>query len=82
MYTYLLLNLKSLNQSFKRNLLITMKKFIWFPLLVILALPNSLLAETSDITAGFIDLADSPAPGVSSEEDLEDTETTSKNTEE
>ena len=42
-----------------------MKKFIWFPLLVILALPNSLLAETSDINAGFIDLADSPAPGFS-----------------
>ena len=57
-----------------------MKKFIWFPLLVILALPNSLFAETSNITAGFIDLADSPAPGVSSEEDVEDTETTSENT--
>ena len=59
-----------------------MKKFIWFPLLVILALPNSLFAETSDINAGFIDLADSPAPGVSSEEDVEDTETISENTEE
>ncbi len=59
-----------------------MKKFIWFPLLVILALPNSLFAETSNITAGFIDLADSPAPGVPSEEDVEDTETTSENTEE
>ena len=59
-----------------------MKKFIWFPLLFILALPNSLFAETSDINAGFIDLADSPAPGVSSEEDVEDTETISENTEE
>ncbi len=59
-----------------------MKKFIWFPLLLILALPNSLFAETSDINAGFIDLADSPAPGVSSEEDVEDTETISENTEE
>ena len=57
-----------------------MKKFIWFPLLVILALPNSLLAETSDINAGFIDLADSPAPGASGEEDVEETETTSDNT--
>ena len=59
-----------------------MKKFIWFPLLVILALPNSLLAETSDINAGFIDLADSPSPGASSEEDVEETETTSDNTDE
>ena len=59
-----------------------MKKFILFPLLVILALPNSLLAETSDITAGFIDLADSPAPSASSEEDVEETETTSDNTDE
>ena len=59
-----------------------MKKFIWFPLLVILALPNSLLAETSDINSGFIDLADSPAPGASSEEDVEETETTSDNTDE
>ena len=58
-----------------------MKKFIWFPLLVILALPNSLLAETSDINAGFIDLADSPSPGASSE-DVEETETTSDNTDE
>ena len=59
-----------------------MKKFIWFPLLVILALPNSLFAETSDITSGFIDLADSPAPGVSSEVDVEETETNSDNTDE
>ena len=59
-----------------------MKKFIWFPLLLILALPNSLFAETSDINAGFIDLADSPAPGVSSEEDVEQTETTFDNTDE
>ena len=41
-----------------------------------------IVAETSDINAGFIDLADSPAPGVSSEEDVEDTETISENTEE
>ena len=82
MYIYLLFNLKSLNQFFKRNLLTIIKKFIWFPLLLILALPNSLFAETSDINAGFIDLADSPAPGVSSEEDVEDTETISENTEE
>ena len=59
-----------------------MKKFIWFPLLLILALPNSLFAETSNITAGFIDLADSPAPVVSSDEDAEETETTSDNTDE
>ena len=59
-----------------------MKKFIWFPFLVILALPNSLFAETSDISTGFIDLADSSAPSVSSEEDVEDTETTSDNTDE
>ena len=59
-----------------------MKKFIWFPLLVILALPNSLFAETSDINSGFIDLADSPEPVVSSEEDVEETETTSDNTDE
>ena len=59
-----------------------MKKFIWFLLLVIIALPNSLFAETSDITSGFIDLADSPAPGVSSEEDVEETETTYDNTDE
>ena len=59
-----------------------MKKFIWFPLLLILALPNSLFAETSYITDGFIDLTDSPAPGVSSDEDVEETETTSDNTDE
>ena len=58
-----------------------MKRFL-IPLLTVLALPNSLLAETSNITAGFIDLADSPAPGVSSEEDLDETETTSENTDE
>ena len=50
-----------------------MKKFIWFPLLVILALPNSLFAETSDINAGFIYLAESPAPSVSCEEYVEET---------
>ena len=58
-----------------------MKRFL-IPLLTVLALPNSLLAETSNITAGFIDLADSPALGVSSEEDLDETETTSENTDE
>ena len=57
-----------------------MKKFIWIPFLVILSLPNSLFAETSNLTPGFIDLADSPAPDISSEEKLDDTETTSENT--
>ena len=41
---------------------------------------NSLFAETSNLTSVFIDLADSPAPDVSSEENLDDTETTSENT--
>ena len=59
-----------------------MKNFFWIPFLVILSLPNSLFAETSNLTSGFIDLADSPAPDVSSEENLEDTETPSENTQE
>ena len=59
-----------------------MKKFIWIPSLVILSLPNSLFAETSNLTSGFIDLADSTAPDISDEESEEDTETTSENTEE
>ena len=41
---------------------------------------NSLFAEISNLTSVFIDLADSPAPDVSSEENLDDTETTSDNT--
>ena len=45
------------------------------------ALPTAVNAETSDINAGFIDLADVPAPDISEEESEEDTETTSKNTE-
>ena len=59
-----------------------MKKFIWIPFLVILSLPNSLFAEIANLTSGFIDLADSPSPDVSNWESLEDTETTSENTEE
>ena len=58
-----------------------MKKFIWIPFQVILSLPNSLFAETSNLTSGFIDLSDSPAPDVSNEESLHETETTSENTE-
>ena len=57
-----------------------MKNFFWIPFLVILSLPNSLFAETSNLTSVFIDLADSPAPDVSREENLDDTETTSENT--
>ena len=59
-----------------------MKNFFWIPFLVILSLPNSLFAETSNLTSVFIDLADSPAQDVSSEENLDDTETTSENTQE
>ena len=59
-----------------------MKKFIWIPFQVILSLPNSLFAETSNLSSGFIDLAESPAPDFFSEESLDDTETTSENTEE
>ena len=50
-------------------------------LLAAIALPTAVNAETSDITAGFIDLADVPAPDISEEESEEDTETTSENTE-
>ena len=46
-----------------------------------LALTIAVNAETSDINAGFIDLADSPAPDISEEESEEATETTSENTE-
>ena len=59
-----------------------MKKFIGFIFLVILSLTNSLFAETSNLIPRFTDLADSPAPDISSEESLDDTETTSENTEE
>ena len=59
-----------------------MKNFFWIPFIVILSLPNSLFAETSNLTSGFIDLADSPAPDVSSEENLDYTETSSENTQE
>ena len=56
-------------------------KRLLLALLAAFALPTSVNAETSDINAGFIDLADSPAPDISEEESEEDTETTSKNTE-
>ena len=56
-------------------------KPLLIPLLAVLALTTAVNAETSDINAGFIDLADSPAPDISGEESEEDTETTSKNTE-
>jgi len=56
-------------------------KLLLLPLLAALALPTAVNAETSDITAGFIDLADSPAPDISDEESEEGTETTSENTE-
>ena len=59
-----------------------MKNFFWIPFLVILSLPNSLFAQTSNLTSGFIDLADSPAPDVSSEENLDYTETSSENNQE
>ena len=59
-----------------------MKKFIGFIFLVILALPNSLFAETSNLIPGFTDLADSPEPDISSKECIDDTETISENTEE
>ena len=55
-------------------------KRLLLSLLAALALTTAVNAETSDINAGFIDLADSPAPDVSSEENLDDTETTSENT--
>ena len=57
-----------------------MKKFIWIPVLVILSLPNSLFADTSNLISGFIDLVDYPAPVISSEENLNNTETTPENT--
>ena len=56
-------------------------KRLLLPLLAALALTIAVNAETSDINAGSIDLADSPAPDISEEESEEDTETTSKNTE-
>ncbi|KGG07868.1 hypothetical protein [Prochlorococcus marinus] len=56
-------------------------KRLLLPLLAALALTIAVNAETSDINAGFIDLADSPAQDISEEESEEDTETTSKNTE-
>ena len=57
-----------------------MKKFIWIPFLVVFSLQNSLFPETSNLSSGFIDLSDSTAPDVSSEENLDNTETTSENT--
>ena len=56
-------------------------KRLLLPLLAALALPTAVNAETSDINAGFIDLADVPAPDISEEESEEDTETPSENTE-
>ena len=56
-------------------------KRLLLPLLAALALTTAVNAETSDITAGFIDLADVPAPDISEEESEGDTETTSENTE-
>ena len=52
------------------------------PSLGILSLPNSLFAKTSNLTSGLIDLSDSPAPDISNEESLHESETTSENTEE
>ena len=57
-------------------------KRLILPLLAARALPISVNAETSNLTSGFIDLADSTAPDISDEESEEDTETTSENTEE
>ena len=57
-------------------------KRLLLPLLAALALPIAVNAETSNLTSGFIDLADSTAPDISDEESEEDTETTSENTEE
>ena len=56
-------------------------KRLLLPVIAALVLTTAVNAETSDINAGFIDLADSPAPDISNEESEEDTETTSENTE-
>ena len=56
-------------------------KRLLLPLLAALALPTTVNAATSELTSGFIDLADSPAPVVSDEESLEDTENSSENAE-
>ena len=56
-------------------------KRLLLPLLAALALPTTVNAAKSELTSGFIDLADSSAPVVSDEESLEDTENSSENAE-